>query len=388
MKKTRKTKILGFLNAFSEGASGGDVAFIEILKRADDADITIITSKLGAQLCKARGLKAHFILTTHEDHFTNVIGTYIRRILLGCLKVLGQKKPDVLYVSSDVPCDVLPAIVMKVLCFFTRKKVVVLQKYYHINNPNRRLSYLMQRFSFWLFPFYADKVCTCSHISKKHIESLGIKLPKMAVNYLGLDYSDIRAITPVKESYDVVFLGRLKVSKGVFDLPAIWQEVVKSAPNTRLAIIGDGPKETRKKLEDAFQKHGVSKQVDILGFRECAYSILRSAKLFISTSHEEGFGIVLAEAMACGVPIVAYDLPVFKECFTGSFRSVESFNTESFAKTVLDVLADPSQQKELIESGFKKASSLDWSHSAQREWEMVREMQGAAQNGAPKEATL
>lgn len=45
------------------------------------------------------------------------------------------------------------------------------------------------------------------------------------------------------------------------------------------------------------------------------YSLLKSSKVFVFPSHEEGWGIAVCEAMAAGLPIVAYDLAPFREFF-------------------------------------------------------------------------
>ena len=72
-------KLICLFNSFIS-TSGGDVRFIEIMKRFTNLDVTVITSKLGRQLCKAMGLYVNFKITTHENKVSNLILLYIKRI--------------------------------------------------------------------------------------------------------------------------------------------------------------------------------------------------------------------------------------------------------------------------------------------------------------------
>lgn len=64
---------------------------------------------------------------------------------------------------------------------------------------------------------------------------------------------------------------------------------------------------------------------NILIYGRCSdvklYSLLKSSKVFIFPSFFEGWGIVVAEALACGLPVVAYDIPAIRENF-GSCKNV------------------------------------------------------------------
>src|SRR3989344_3017352 len=111
----KRIKVLAFMNAFTEGKSGGDVCMIESLKRMKNSDITVVTSQLGKKLCGASGLRANYFITSQEKEFKNVIKTYLLRIFQGMRFSLMQQEQSavVLYVSSDALPDVLPALIIK-----------------------------------------------------------------------------------------------------------------------------------------------------------------------------------------------------------------------------------------------------------------------------------
>jgi len=79
-------------------------------------------------------------------------------------------------------------------------------------------------------------------------------------------------------------------------------------PGVRLAIIGEGPE--RENLQSLIGELGLGERVRLLGQRDNPFAFMRRARVFVMTSNFEGFGNVLIEAMACGLPIVSTDCPV------------------------------------------------------------------------------
>jgi glycosyltransferase involved in cell wall biosynthesis len=104
-----------------------------------------------------------------------------------------------------------------------------------------------------------------------------------------------------------VFLsvGMLVWYKGYPDLLHAFALRFRGDPGMRLRIVGDGP--LRPELEGLTQELGISSQVDFLGAldRERVLTEMQGADALVHPSPFETFGIVLAEALACGLPVVA-----------------------------------------------------------------------------------
>ena len=105
----------------------------------------------------------------------------------------------------------------------------------------------------------------------------------------------------------VVAAGRLEPSKGFDLLIQAWQQVAARHPDWRLRIFGDGSMEAE--LESQIEDLDLTRQVTLEGHSTSLQSEMAKASLFVLSSRSEGYGMVLVEAMACGVPVVSTDCP-------------------------------------------------------------------------------
>lgn len=98
------------------------------------------------------------------------------------------------------------------------------------------------------------------------------------------------------------FVGRFDERKGILDLARAWPAVAAALPDAWLVMVGKGPEEARARalLADA-------PRVRWLGYRADAAAVMKALDVLAVPSHWEGFGLVAAEALAVGTPVVAAD---------------------------------------------------------------------------------
>jgi len=113
----------------------------------------------------------------------------------------------------------------------------------------------------------------------------------------------------------VLAVGRLVTAKGFDVLLRAWAEVAPQAPGWRLTIAGEG--EERAALEALRDELGLGDSVTLPGIYEDVTMAYSQASIFCLSSRYEGFGLVLIEAMAFGLPIVSTD------CETGPRELLE-----------------------------------------------------------------
>ncbi len=109
-------------------------------------------------------------------------------------------------------------------------------------------------------------------------------------------------------------IARLSPNKRVGDLIQAVAVVKKQIPDVNCIVIGDG--DEREKLQSMIENLQLSDSVKLLGRidkNEDVWKKLKSSHIFCLPSALEGFGIVILEAMACGIPYVCSDIPPLKE---------------------------------------------------------------------------
>lgn len=121
----------------------------------------------------------------------------------------------------------------------------------------------------------------------------------------GVDYEAIRAIKPSSIKSDLVYAGRLMDFKNIDLLIKSIYLIKKQHSKVKCLIIGDGPEKT--KLQALSHNLKLDNNIEFTGFlpkHEDVYALMKSSKVFVLPSTREGFGIVVIEANACGIPVI------------------------------------------------------------------------------------
>lgn len=147
-------------------------------------------------------------------------------------------------------------------------------------------------------------------IRKRAIE-YGIPADKITVCYIGVDTERFKpdGLPITQRAPRVLFVGRLVEQKGVTYLIQAFARVAEQIPNAELNIVGDGP--LRAQLE--VQARCVKARIDFLGAlsSDQVKQQMDEARVFclpsitIENGESEGFGLVLLEAQACGIPVIS-----------------------------------------------------------------------------------
>jgi len=128
----------------------------------------------------------------------------------------------------------------------------------------------------------------------------------------GRDKTEIRRRLEIEVS-DVLLLsiGKIEHRKGYDLLLRAYERILDSIPNAALLILGPGNNESNEYYRNlqAFISERNLPRVRFLGKRTNVDDYLKASDCFVFCSRLEGFGTVLIEAMACGIPTVAMDIP-------------------------------------------------------------------------------
>lgn len=177
--------------------------------------------------------------------------------------------------------------------------------------------------------------------------------------YNPIKYSLERQI--VDKKYDLIFVGRLNEQvKGLDYLIDIIKKIKKDVKNDiTCMIVGDG--KDRVYLEECILKNNLEDNIKLVGFQKDVVKFYMESKMLISTSRWEGFGLTIIEAMACGVPCIAFDnegpVEIIEDGQNGIL--IPKYDTECFVTAIKECLIDEKKYEELSKNASERAKDFD-----------------------------
>lgn len=240
-------------------------------------------------------------------------------------------------------------------------------EYVHYTPLPRELARIGVKLLSRFFCNACERIVVPSKRVTRELRSYGVKRP-LDVIPTGMDKALLRDVHPFKrEDYGIprnrailTFIGRSAKEKNIPFLFRVIDILIKKGADVHLVLIGDGPE--RQNLEKESRVLGLSERVTFTGYlsRRNVLSLLEGTALFTSCSMTETQGIVILEALACGVPVVAIDAMGVKDILEdGRGGSLVPPSAELFAEKILTYLGDKEMYKKT--SGEAKVKSDYWS---------------------------
>lgn len=165
----------------------------------------------------------------------------------------------------------------------------------------------------------------------------------------------------------VIDVGRYVYQKGFDLLLQAWSKIEKLYPDWQLVIFGDGD---RTPYENQMKALGIDdNRCHLNGPTSNVQHEYINSSIFVFSSRFEGFGMVLVEAMACGLPVVSFDCPcgpkdIIKDGEDGIL--VENGNIELLASSLSILINDESLRKSMSKAGQKNAQRFNIVHIAEQ----------------------
>lgn len=178
-----------------------------------------------------------------------------------------------------------------------------------------------------------------------------------------------------ESKFRVGIIGRLVPQKGISTFLQVTEILAQKRDDIVFPIIGDGP--LRSNLEAEAYRLRLQDRVIFMGFRADAISILKHFDVFLFTSDYEPFGIVLTEAMAAGIPVVALDhegavSEIIDDGIDGFIVKQKNFTL--LAEKVLALLENSSLSEQIRQNAQKKvAHQFTMKENAIKVYELYQE---------------
>lgn len=280
--------------------------------------------------------------------------------------LLKRYKLDILHYPDH---NMLPLIVKParrvILTIHGMSALFVTKEFVH--KPfNKRAERVMRRQSSKI-----DRIITVSSFLKEGVvEKFGIAPEKITVIPNGIDLSLFRQCEVDQDAFAssiglrppyIFHVSNLKAIKNTLGILESFKIVSEANKNVALAIAG-GIKSTLLEMQRRTGELGLTERVKFLGTikGEKLVQLFNNAELLVFPSHFEGFGLPVLEAMACGCPVVASDIPSFREFAGDAVVRVNPLSIEEISSACLSILDNEEQRGELIAQGLRRAREYSW----------------------------
>jgi glycosyltransferase involved in cell wall biosynthesis len=231
---------------------------------------------------------------------------------------------------------------------------------------------------------HSNHVFTLSSYSRDRIvEHLGIPASKITITYVGVgaqfqpvpreSYQELCRELGLSRRY-LLFVGNLKPHKNVSTLLQAHAQVCRAGVDCDLVIVGDDPR-GRGLVRREIDKLQTSDRVRIFPTvpLDSLVNLYAGAQVLVLPSFEEGFGLPVAEAMACGTPVVCSRAASLPEVGGDAVEYFDPRSSADLAERLIQLLESPEKQARMRQMGFVQARRFTWSDCAQRHYDVYRQ---------------
>ena len=252
--------------------------------------------------------------------------------------VLNEIEPDIVISTGTSEKYFLPSLKVKSHPSFIREMHFV-KNYRSLsaNNLRDKISAVFSELYDYCFMIKKyDKIVTLTHEDResnwrKGEDVVVIPNPMTKEVIMRSDCSICKAVSA----------GRLVPQKNFSSLINVWKRVAECHPDWILEIWGSGGQE--KLLRELIGAAGLEKKILLKGYTPEIHTKMAAASMFLLTSHYEGFGLVLLEAMSVGLPVISYQCPTGPRDLIADGENgflIQPNDEDGFAEKVCMLMAD------------------------------------------------
>ena len=343
--------------------SGGDILAAEIVKRTQKEISIIAPGSIRETLSQSLSGHSYTFIASEEKKSSRgsastIVGgyqtviAYFGRAFHTCRWLrMYLVSSDVIYLTGDFICNSIPAWFAKRI----NREVYVVSNFFHrIPSPRKRhgnlylvslFSWALQTISLKLLKKITDKFFVLSEVGREELIKFGIDRKRIVVSGAGVQKANIlRFLSEEKKKNHLIFIGRINVTKGAFDLVKILSLLRGLNPEFHCTIVGPGATSDMRRLSSQIEQERMTDHITVTGYvdDETKYKLLASSSVLLLPSKEEGYGIVIQEALTLGVGVVCYDLPALRTLFGSNslVKFVPCYSASEFTSAIDSVLQD------------------------------------------------
>ena len=313
---------------------------------------------------------------TRRPWLALLVPWFLTAQFVAALRLARRLRPDVVHAHWLLPSGLVGALLRELPG--SRFRLVVTAHGADVHVTGGILGRLLKR-------EVLDSADTVTVVSNALGDVLTAQMPSLRVSIapMGVDLRErftpaaSRPTAPV-----LVFAGRLVEKKGVADLLRAMPAIIAAVPEAQLRLAGDGP--LADQLRQLATELGIDGAVSFLGSvpNDALPDLFRQARLVVlpfrvaADGDQEGLGLVTIEALGCGIPVIASDLPAVRDVIEDGIggRLVPPGDPQRLAETAIELLGDDSEAEKLALSGRDAVvGRYDWETVTKRYVELLTE---------------
>jgi len=247
------------------------------------------------------------------------------------------------------------------LAYFISKKLNIPFVVTEHTGPYSRIlnSWLKSNISKFVFN-KAAKVLVVSEHQKNELLKLGIAKEKIEVSFNPVN-TDVYKLTTVSDSKNIAFVSRLDEFKGGLRTLKAFHQLIKKHQDYTLTIVGEG--EEFEVIQHYILENDLVSKVFLKGtlVKTQIAEILSTSSFFVFPSRHETFGLVVAEALSCGLPVICTNQTAPKEFINEQNGIlVNPDNIDEIAEAMEEMIKNRSNYNaEIIHNQIEKRFGLD-----------------------------
>ena len=223
---------------------------------------------------------------------------------------------------------------------------------------------------------HCDRITALSRALQQATAAVGVPVERIKIVPNGVDTNRFLPPRDGEREKLILYVGSFIERKGLRYLLDAMPEILRGFPDFRLVLIGEGPQEIA--LRQQAEELGIAERTVFIGFQpqDEIKRWMQKAKALVLPSLEEGMGVVLLEALACGTPLVASQIDGIQDVVTPDVGVlVPPADPQALAEGLRKILTKPGSWDEMSLAARERAvSHYDWDHVASQFVELYRTM--------------
>ncbi len=230
-------------------------------------------------------------------------------------------------------------------------------------------------------------ICVSEDIRQSALEDFKIAPDRLGVVHNGID----DCFAPVKDTPElrdhlrqafgidrpyILFAGKLEARKNIIGLVKAFDCFRKETGGKHRLVLAGRPNWASQGIDETIEELGLQNEIIRTGHLTLDQlpPLYSGADVFVFPSFWEGFGLPVAEAMACGVPVITSNLSAMPEVAGGAAMLIDPKRVEDIAAAIHKVCTDSQLRAQMRAAGLKRARQFSWDTVARQTIEAYRKI--------------